>query len=382
MHNQPPYIPLELIQVIAEQLADSKPALRACALVCNAWLPISFRVLFHRYAIRVYAMSPDELDKLRAGLMFPHYVSYLTIRNSPGKGISSATLGGILSLFDRATRISITHYELDPYLNILHQTHPHLRELEVISVLPTNSHSLQAFIAGFSHLERLSISHFTFGIRHEARDNYHPSNLPPPSRLSSFAYKSNDVHRPPFLRWLSEHQPTIKHLTLLSLSIGELEPTAVLLRALGPYLHRLDISFKGAHAHEPGGPTRLPLQANTHLHTLCISYILWHFPALSPPLEPGDTSNGQPDSLKWDEFDAMLAQRAPALECLHVHLIDKRLYEHSPFMRVVLGKRMPWCSQRGVLRGMDVATNHRELGAPLHERLPLAIPLGHNYSTL
>ncbi|KAF8877170.1 hypothetical protein BD779DRAFT_119044 [Infundibulicybe gibba] len=394
MDHQLPYIPLELIQVIVEQLVDSKATLRVCALVCNAWLPIAFRVLFYRFTVRVYAMSDDDLHKLHAGHIFPHYVSCLNIRNSPGRGISPATFEGILSLFDHATRISMTHYELGPiaHLGFLHQTHPHLRELELMSTSFTSVRSLQTFIAAFSHLEHLSVSFFGMRFEPTDTDNHNPNHRPPPPRLSNLAYKFSDAHRTSFLRWLSDNQPTIQHLILRSLSIDELEPAAALLRAIGPHLRSLDISFRGTSPHQPQTPTRLPLQSNIHLHTLHISRIPLSFagpiPRLCIPptlldstcptirciafqLEPSDTTDGPAGSLRWDEFDAMLARRVPALECLHVRVIDKRLYEHSPFMRSVLGARMTWCSRRGALRGMDMAINHRELGVPLHERLPL-----------
>ncbi|KAF8899173.1 hypothetical protein BD779DRAFT_1487380 [Infundibulicybe gibba] len=406
-----PYIPLELTEAIIEQLAGSPPSLCACALVSNAWLPVAFRVLFRTFAVRVYGVPPDlsifatrmygvssSPRKLHAGLIFPHYVSSLTIGNSPGREISPSILEGVLALFDHAHRISI-YSEFTPLLDVLHQTHPHLREFEITSAPFTSVHGLQTFVAAFSHLEHLSMSYFGFGMRNEvtSTNNHYPSGLRPPPRLSSLVYKSSDIHRAPFLRWLSCHQPTIRHLILLYLSPKELEPATAFFHALGPHLHCLGISYRDdTPAPQPQPPTYLPLEANTHLHTLRISRIPLSLadsnphlripPTLLDSIGPtlhcialqlarGNISNDQHDTLEWDDLDTMLARRAPALECLHIHVFDTPLYETFPFMRAILEVQMPWCSRRGALRGMDVVISHREFAFPLHEKLsPVLAP--------
>ncbi|KAF8899174.1 hypothetical protein BD779DRAFT_1666892 [Infundibulicybe gibba] len=390
-NDQTPYFALELIEAIVEQLADSPHALRACALVCNAWLPVAFRILFHRFTLRAGTklLNPSSL---RAGLMFPHYVSYLIVMNGPNREIPRTTLKDALSLFDRASRICMLHCEFKPHQeSVLHQTHPHLREFEITSISFASAYSLQAFVAAFTHLEHLSMSYYS---RSETRMRREPANhllQPPP--LSSLEYKSSDVHRTPFLHWLSDHQPMIKHLTLLHLSPSEHEPAAILFRALGPHLRSLDVSYsRDARGNQPQAPICLPLQTNTCLHTLRIFYIplvsddLIPRPCIPPTLfnttsptlrcialqfDPGrGASSGHNDALEWHDLDAMLARQAPALECLHMHVLNKRLYEHTMFMRTVLEAQMPWCLQRGALRGMDVTIEYGQFGFPLHETLP------------
>ncbi|KAF8899175.1 hypothetical protein BD779DRAFT_65564 [Infundibulicybe gibba] len=220
-------------------------------------------------------------------------------------------------------------------------------------------------------------------------DDWRPDDLPPPSRLSNVAYRSDDAHRAPFLRWLSDHQPKIEHLTLLSLSRNEFEPAAALLRALGPHLRILDISYKDdAPSLLTQDPMCLPLLANINLHTLRISCMPLSFPSPSPnqyifltllnsnspvlrcitleQLKPGEGM----DSLEWNDLDVILACRAPALECLHVYVAGEPLYERFPSMRTALETQMPWCLQRGALRGMSIAIDRGKLMIPMHEQLP------------
>ncbi|KAF8899204.1 hypothetical protein BD779DRAFT_66670 [Infundibulicybe gibba] len=271
-------LPLELLEVIIKQLAGSRSTVRACTLVCSAWSSAALHVLFHDFTLQVAGSGG-----IHAGLAFPHYVSCLVIRGSYGYD-QSIHLRDVLRLFDHATTIRVSFVRSAQLAPLLPRTFPHLRHLDLFVVSFPDPRSLHALVATFPGLERLSLSDIeTEGIE---RINDHPGDLPSPPCFRTLVYINSNQRRVPFLRQLSAwHPPTLQHLTLLNILSDELESIGALLHSLGPHLHSLDISFKGAPTpsmwiHDPRRTLTHPFPAQVaylhfssrvRLHTLQIS---------------------------------------------------------------------------------------------------------------
>ncbi|KAF8899198.1 hypothetical protein BD779DRAFT_66260 [Infundibulicybe gibba] len=149
------YLPPELVELILEQLEyELRPTLRACALVCKAWLPTVLRFLFHRFSLSPDSRLVRSLDT-DAHLVFPHYVRELTIY-TPGS--SPSELKDILPYLPRFDRVHGLCLSLwGPHHNaVYHLPHTHIRELDLHFISFSDFYSLQVFVATFSQLESSS----------------------------------------------------------------------------------------------------------------------------------------------------------------------------------------------------------------------------------
>ncbi|KAF8899201.1 hypothetical protein BD779DRAFT_1487505 [Infundibulicybe gibba] len=367
------YIPFELIGLIIEQMADSPSALRACALVCKAWVPDVFRVLFREFTLKFDFTLPlhaRPFEDIHAGLRFPRYVLRLTmwIKGGPPAEFKNAE-SPPFSFFNNARKIVLIISDHHDFIYHLHSTHTQLRELYLASIFFPNTHGLQTLVAGFPNLERLGVS--LMGQPHPAHTDAHLGDLRPPLRLRTLMYdNSADACRISFLHWLSIHPPTLEHLTLTGLC-SDLQSTDALLCTLGPRLHTLGVSFD-THV----TLTYPLLRTNTQLYILRISLPPYDplQPSLHIPLAllaSSSPSLASFDDQDWGALDATLARRAPSLECFHVVMNTLGVLDIHELHRQAK-KRMPYCSEKGIFAGVESMSGQNEYFCtriPKHGRL-------------
>ncbi|KAF8899191.1 hypothetical protein BD779DRAFT_1487468 [Infundibulicybe gibba] len=360
-------LPFELIQAVVEQSADSRLTLIACTLVCKAWYPITLRFLFHNFTLRTD--FPCRGGDLHAGLAFPHYVSHLSIYGSMWHShYQPDSFENILCLFDHAS--SIRFCANAQLVFLLPRVFPHIRHLTLFLVSYPDVRSFHTLVASFPDLEYLCVANShqtqTNGIDGDLGD------LPPSPHLRMLLYVSSDDHRRPFLRWLSAHTPTLKHVTLHRLQEGELQSAGAFLRVLGSHLCTLKIGFWGHLT--PDQIAYLPLHTNTNLRTLYISHSCITALGLISPLTLLDTDapalrcvtlevnflsvDNWIECREWSTLDTLLAMRIPMLECLHVYTSEPgtRMPEGFPNaseLQHTVAARMPHCVQTGVFAGVD-----------------------------
>ncbi|KAF8899200.1 hypothetical protein BD779DRAFT_1487503 [Infundibulicybe gibba] len=369
------HVPLELVELIFEQL-NSKPALRACALVCKAWLPTALRFLFHRLTLNLDPRSTRPLDIWRTHLAFPHYVREFTIMMMDGP--RPAELKDAIPLFDRvgSLKLWVLHYDF-----ILHLPHTHLYKLDLHFISFPNFRSFQVFVSAFPHLEVLSTHHIDQDGSQLGNIDGHLGDVHPPPRLRVLKYNAAGVYRVPFFRWLSAHPPTLEHLTLTKLCSDEYESAGALLCALGPCLRTFKVSFNRVNmalAHPL-------LHANTHLHTLCITLsqgsikspgvpvLLTLLGSANPALrcvtlELLDVYHYFPED-ELRALDATLTH-APSLECLHIG-VHTLFYSNLREFDRAAREYMPYCSENGILAGVNSldVRDHNRTRTPAHGKL-------------
>lgn len=247
-------IAIELIQCILEHLHDSKYALSKCSTVCQDWLPICRRHLFHSVSLKPVLVERLMASTHAANTIVPH--------------IRSVALGGrwlmqlehdtvilFMKKLERLQELNLEAWVLDAStlssLSAVQTKHcMTLTTLDLKYVTFPSLPLLTELIGSFVMLERLSFDNVTW-------DPLSPTILPPDvdskhdsCPLPGLKYLSiHSSSNLPIVLWL--FPPSIIQDTVLSIStllLPDLLPTesssvATLLRAIGPSLTHLELGF-------------------------------------------------------------------------------------------------------------------------------------------
>jgi hypothetical protein len=211
-----PCIPQELSDVIIDYLHDDRPALGRCGLVCWSWLPSSRFHLFSTIKLFHYDMNTDLTILCAHDSTIMPYVKNLSVFHVQWHSLTLEAKDHLLSLSRGLKTLRLAYVEFQT----LDQT------FEFISSAPL--------------LECLLVDNIRCKSENAALNEFTP---PPMKRIIFHTGSYTVVFRT--IEWLFLWQPipTVHSLAFHWIPRTEIPSISAYLRALGPVLEHLELSF-------------------------------------------------------------------------------------------------------------------------------------------
>ncbi|OBZ73453.1 hypothetical protein A0H81_06663 [Grifola frondosa] len=241
-------LPPELTDRVIDHLHDDARSLRACALVCRAWLPRARYHLFHDISLSLshgrHKLRFERFDRLLE--CYPHlgyFVRKLSMRGS-SSSLPQKSYSRTLARMPNVTNIIWTEAFFHPsaaFDRFKYLTGLHLENYGFPSL-----NDFASLICSLSHLEELSCTSVRAA---ECTSIVTPFLFSPLPSLRRLHFDNVVMSHIMFTRWISTNSmhTHLDSLTLLSILPDHLSAWIVLVKSAGPSLRRFAVSPQHPH---------------------------------------------------------------------------------------------------------------------------------------